>query len=128
MRDLEHDVVQRNHGERDIAAEARKARGAASDDVRTPGGTAASEPSESLEEGSRAFPADLSVVNAHLGHDEPAANGGNDGVDTFPVLTLEALGHGSDIVRVSLNYLEFWDSICREDGRELRGLRQSAIH
>ena len=121
MRDLEQDMVQRNHSERDIAAEARKARGAASDDVRCPGGTATSELSESLKKGSRAFPADLWVVNAHPGQDEPAANGGNDHIDKFPVLALKALGYRSDIVGVSLNNLEVRGSICREDGRELRG-------
>ena len=75
MRDPEHEVVQWKHGERDIAAEARKAPGAASDDVRTPSSTAASELSESLEEGNRAFPVDLWVVNSHLGRDELGANG-----------------------------------------------------
>jgi len=121
VRDLEHDVVKRNHGERDIATEPRKACGAAGNDMRVPGGTTAPELSESLEEGSSAFPADLWVVDAQFGHDELAADGGNDNVDKFPVLALEAFGHRRDIVRVALDDLEVWRSFGREDSRELRG-------
>ena len=88
--------------------------------MRTAGDAGASELSQGLEEGSCAFPADLGVVNGELGHDEPAADGGNNGVNKFPVLALEALGHGSDVLRVALNDLEVRGSASWEDGRELR--------
>ena len=122
MRDLEHDSVYRDHSKREVAAKARKARGAAGDDMRTAGGTVAPELSEGFEKGSCAFPTNLWVVKGHLGHDESATDGENDDVNKFPVLALETLGHGGNIMRVALNNLEIRGSIGREDGRELRGI------
>ena len=119
MRDLEQDVVHRDHKERDVAAEVGNASSAVDDDMRTAGGTVSSELSKSFDESSRTFPADLWVVNGHFGHDEGAADGGNDDVDEFPVLALEALGHRIDIVRIAWNEFEVWVGIGREDGGEL---------
>ena len=120
MWDLEQDVVQRYHKERDIAAEAGNASAADGDDMRTANRAISSELSESFEESSCAFPADLWVIYGKLGHDQGTADGGNHAVNEFAVFALEALGYGFDIVRVAWNEFEVWGGICREDGGELR--------
>ena len=112
-------MVQRDHKERDVAAEVGNASGAVDDDMRTAGGTTSSELCESFEESSRTFPADLWVVNGQFGHNKGAADSSNDDVDEFPVFALKALAHGNDIVRVAWNEFKIWGGIGREDGGEL---------
>ena len=79
-------MVQWNHGDRNVAAEARYACRAAHNNMRLSGSAAASQLGEDLQEGGHAFPADLRVVYRHFGEDEFAANGGNNFIDELPFL------------------------------------------
>ena len=74
MGHLQHVVVQRDHGNRDVAAEPRHARRAADDNMRPSRGAAAAQLGERLEHGVHAFLADLRVVEGEFGVDEGPAD------------------------------------------------------
>ena len=119
VRNLQHNVIQWNHGKRDVATEARHACRAAYNNMRLSGSAAASQLGESLEDGGHAFPANLPVVYRHFGEDEFTADGGDDFIDKLPFLGHQALRDGSDIVRITLDDLKVWGCLGREDGRKL---------
>ena len=83
--------------------------------MRLSSSAAASQLGEGLEDGAHTFPADLPVVYGQFGDDEFAADGGDDFVDELPFLGHQALGDGSDIVRITLDDLEIWGCLGRED-------------
>jgi len=87
-RNLESVLVQRDHGDGDVAAEERQARGATNDDVRAARDPAAPERGEGLQHGGHAHAANFRVVDGQLGEDGLAADGGDDGVDELAVVGL----------------------------------------
>ncbi len=119
VRDLQQQVVQRDHGEGNVATEPRHACRAAHNNMRPSGRAAASQLGEGLQEDGHAFSTDFRVVYRHLGVDEFTADSGDDFIDELPFLGKQALGDGSDIVGITLDNLKIWGGLEREDGRKL---------
>ena len=119
VRYLQQDMIQRHHGIRKVATEARHAGRAADDNMRLSRGAGAAQLSERLEQSGHAFAADFLVVDGDFGGDEFAADGGDDFVDEMAALGSgddEAFGDGGEVVRVSLDDFEVGRPFGREDG------------
>ena len=119
MWDLQQKVVQRDHGEGNVATEPRHAYRAAHNNMRLSGRAAASQLGEGLQDDGHAFSTDFRVVYRHFGEDESTADRGDDFVDELPFLGQQALRDSSDIVRITLYNLKIWGCLGREDGRKL---------
>ena len=119
MRDLQQQVVQRDHGEGNVATEPRHACRATHNNMRPSGRAVASQLGEGLQHDGHAFSTDFRVVYRHFGQDEFTADSGDDFIDELPFLGHQALGDGSNIVRITLDNLKVWGCLEREDGRKL---------